>query len=161
MSAKQFGFSFGNSDPRTYTGMSPTFIYFFNMATGATLTSPAITESFTGSGIYTFSYTPVQNTSVAYLIDGGVSTAPFRYIANSLDPIQNIDSQIGFVADSFGATSIDPTSIMGYLRRNLEFLEGNATYNKTTGIWDIYSRGSSTLLREKTLTNSSTSNTKT
>lgn len=71
------------------------------------------------------------------------------------------ESIIGTLTDSFGTNSIDPTSVIGYLKRLQEFNEGNATFNKITGCWTIDSRGSSTTLATKTLTNTATTATKT
>jgi hypothetical protein len=70
-------------------------------------------------------------------------------------------SSIGSITDSFGSTSADPTTVFGYLKRTLEFNEGNSTYTKATNVWSIYSRGSSTLLINKTLVDNSTQTTKT
>lgn len=68
---------------------------------------------------------------------------------------------IGTSASSFGTDSADPTSVYGFLKRALETREGNETYAKATGILDIYSRGSSQLLREKTIADSASTTTKT
>jgi hypothetical protein len=43
----------------------------------------------------------------------------------------------------------------------MEIQEGNATFTKSTATWSLYNRGSTTLLRTKTLTNTTTSATKT
>lgn len=67
--------------------------------------------------------------------------------------------RMGSTLSSFGSTSIDPGDLFGYLKRNQEFLEGDQTFNKTSGAWDISTRGG-TLLIEKTLSNSSTTVTK-
>lgn len=66
-----------------------------------------------------------------------------------------IDAKLGATNASFGSTNTDPTSIFGFVKRLQEFNEGNSTFNKATGVWDVYSRGSSTLLTEKTLADSS------
>jgi hypothetical protein len=68
---------------------------------------------------------------------------------------------IGSTSSSFGSTSSDPVDLFGYLKRAQEFWEGNQTYAKATGILDFYSRGSSTLLREKTVSDNTTQTTKT
>jgi len=68
---------------------------------------------------------------------------------------------IGTTASSFGATGVDPVDLFGFLKRAQEFNEGDQAYTKATGILDFYSRGSSTLLREKTIADSSTTTTKT
>lgn len=65
--------------------------------------------------------------------------------------ISNIGLRIGTTASSFGATNADPVDLYGYLKRAQEFQEGNASYSKTSGAWSFFSRGSSTLLGSKTL----------
>lgn len=152
--AKDYGVVFG-SNPQDNTGLSPTFIVFAEAASGQTLTPPGVSETIVGSGFYHFQYTPTL--SIYFEIDGGSSLADSdRYAAGILDPIQLVDQRVGTVDDSIGSTSADPTSALGYLKRNLEFLEGNAEFTKSSGVWQIFSRGSSTLLRVKTLTNTNT-----
>lgn len=70
-------------------------------------------------------------------------------------------SLIGDTTSSYGSTSIDPTTLFGFLKRNQEFWEGNQAYAKASGLMDFYSRGSSTLLVEKTITDSTSTTTKT
>lgn len=70
-------------------------------------------------------------------------------------------SLIGNSTSSYGSTSIDPTTLFGFLKRNQEFWEGNQAYSKASGLMDFYSRGSSTLLKEKTITDSTSTTTKT
>lgn len=65
-------------------------------------------------------------------------------------------SGIGSTASSFGTDVSDPVDLFGYMKRLQELLEGNQAYTKLSGVWDMYSRGSSQLLREKTLANSVT-----
>lgn len=72
-----------------------------------------------------------------------------------------VATAIGTTASSYGTDSVDPATVFGLLKRIQEFLEGNATYTKSSGLWDVYTRGSSQLLREKTFVNSNTSTTKT
>lgn len=66
---------------------------------------------------------------------------------------------IGTTASSIGSTGVDPGDMMGYLKRLQELQEGDADFNKTTGVWQIESRGG-TLLREKTLANTASAVTK-
>jgi len=68
---------------------------------------------------------------------------------------------LGDTASSYGTDVSDPTTVFGFLKRAQETREGNETYTKSTGVLDIYSRGSSQLLREKTISDSTTSTTKT
>lgn len=67
---------------------------------------------------------------------------------------------IGSTASTFGSTSADPDTLFGYMKRIQELIEGNQDFNKTSGAWEMWSRGSSTLLRLKTLTNSTSGVTK-
>lgn len=158
--AKTYGLVFTTSDPRTVTGLTPTLVQFWDMLTGATLPPPGVTEFFTGSGVYQFSYAATG--PVYFLADGGVIVADAdRYLEGILDPIQSVDERLGTVADSFGSTSIDPTTAIGYLKRLQEWLEGNANFAKSTGTWTVFSRGGSTLLQTKTLTNTTSNATKT
>lgn len=144
------------SDPRTSTGLTPTFILFYIIANGQTLTPPGITETFAGSGAYYFSYGPTL--AIYFQIDGGSGLAASeRYLTGVLDPLQVVDQRIGTIDDTFGTTMSDPTTLFGYAKRALEFWEGNAIFTKASGLWRIFSRGSSTLLREKNLTNNTTS----
>ena len=158
--AKTYGLKFGSGDPRTNTGLAPTFILFYNPISGATAVPPGISEIYSGSGIYNFTYGPTS--PIAFLVDGAGSLSTVdRYITGTLDPIQAVDEKVGTLSDSIGSTSTDPASLLAYAKRNLEWNEGNATYNKSTTLWDVYSRGSTTLLREKTLTNTTSQATKT
>ena len=68
--------------------------------------------------------------------------------------------RMGSTASAFGTTSIDPVDLFGYLKRSQEFQEGDQTFNKVSGAWNISTRGG-TLLVTKTLSNSSTEVSKT
>lgn len=70
-----------------------------------------------------------------------------------------LDARIGATTSTFGDSSTDPGTIYGYLKRVQEFLEGDATFTKSTGAWAVKSRGG-TLLASKTLTNTSSAVTK-
>lgn len=155
---KDYAVTFG-SDPRTNSGLSPTFIIFDVLATGQTLPPPGITETLAGSGAYYFSYGPTL--AVYFQIDGGSSIASTdRYANGVLDPIQVVDQRIGTTNDSFGSTSVDPSTVFGYLKRGQEDAEGNAQFIKATGVWTVSSRGSSQILFVKTLTNDASESTK-
>jgi hypothetical protein len=67
---------------------------------------------------------------------------------------------IGSTASSYGSTGIDPTTVFGFLIRAQEMREGNQTYTKSTGVLDFFTRGG-TLIREKTISDTSTQTTKT
>lgn len=161
---KPYSFTFGSGDPRINTGLSPTLIIFQTIG-GTALSAPAVSEVGSGTGFYSFTYgitaygatVPIQ-----FLIDGGAGLSDTdRYISGVVDPLSQVERIVGFLDDSFGSTLTDPESLTGYAKRNMEFEEGNATYNKSSTEWSIYSRGSSTLLRIKTLTNTTSQATKT
>lgn len=153
--AKTYYLKFGSGDPRSYTGLSPTFVIFQTLGGTAIASPPAITEVAASTGIYKFTYGPTA--SISFLSDGGAALASSdRYISGALDPIQAVDEVVGTTSDSYGSTNTDPTTVLGYAKRSLEFQEGDANYNKSTGTWNIYNRGSTTLLRSKTLSNNTT-----
>jgi hypothetical protein len=156
--AKKYWLKFGSGDPANYSGLAPTLVVFNALGTSA-LVAPGITEAPAGSGLYNFDYGPTL--SIVFKADGGSGlSSGDRYISGVLDPIQAIDEKAGYTSDSFGSTATDPSTLFGYLKRLQELLEGDATYTKTSGVWQISSRGASTLLREKTLANTTTSSTK-
>ncbi len=179
---KNYWVTFGTQDPRTYTGLSPSFILYFNHL-GATQAPPGITEVFAGSGYYRFQASVGWSQSVAFLVDGGASATTARYVRGNLDSADALDLTVGYTASaisdgsvlgqvatvnavigttasSFGSTSVNPGDIFGVVKRLQENLEGNATFLKSSGTWSIFSRGSSTLLTTKTLTQSTTGVTK-
>lgn len=156
---KNYWVTFGQNDPRTYTGLSPTFILYFNQL-GATQSPPGITEVLSGSGYYRFQASIGWSQSVPFLVDGGASAGTARYVRGTLDAADSLDLTVGYTASSFGDTSANPADVMGYLKRNQEFEEGNSTFLKSSGLWSIFSRGSSTLLRAKVLTQDTTGVTK-
>lgn len=178
--ARPYWLAFGAS---AVSGLAPTFINFRTTA-GSTLAPPSISEP--GSfGRYLFSYDALTN--ICFIADGATTGLAFsdRYITGVLDPSDNMGvtlqalgntavalgisnlaqgatmiSNLGGTSSSFGTNSVDPTTVFGFLKRALEGREGNETYMKATGILDIYSRGSSQLLAEKTIDDDSSSTTK-
>ena len=165
MSAKVYWLKFGSGDPRLKTGLTPTFLLFFDQ-TGAVQSKPSITEVVAGSGAYGFSFASSATQSIFFLASAATTFATVAdgFISGVLDPVLAVDqntSSIGALTDSFGTTSQDPTSLVGYVKRLQELLEGDQSFAAATGIWAMYSRGSSTLLRDKTVVNSGSSVTKT
>ncbi len=156
---KNYWVTFGTQDPRTYTGLSPTFILYFDQL-GATQTPPGITEILSGSGYYRFQASIGWSQSFAFLVDGGASAVSARYVRGTLDSSDALDLTVGWTGSGFGSTSSDPGDIFGMVKRNQENFEGNATFLKSSGVWNIFSRGSSTLLSVKTLTQDTTGVTK-
>ena len=160
MIQKQLAIRFGSGDSRVLTGLSPTFVVFKDFD-GNDVTSPLISEIGTGTGLYKFEfgYTLGQ---IAFLCDGGSSLPDSdRYVAGTLDPIQAIDRRLGTEDQGFGSDVVDPSSVYEFSKRFLEFLEGNAGFEKSTGTWQIFDRGGTFMLREKTLTNTVSEATKT
>lgn len=156
--AKTYWMKFGSGDPRTNTGLAPTMVI-FNAGGLTAAIAPGVTETPAGSGLYSFSFG--ATISYAFLADGGAGLASGdRYITGVLDPVQAVDERVGVQADSYGSTAADPTTLTGYLKRLQEVLEGDAVFTKSTGVWSISSRGATTLLVTKTLTNTTTSATK-
>lgn len=155
---KSYYLKFGSGDPANFTGLSPT-LSIFSWGGITAIAAPGITETPVASGLYRFDYGPTV--SILFKADGGAALASGdRYITGVLDPIQAVDQQVGTTQDSFGSTASDPTTLFGYVKRNQEFSEGNAVFTKSTGIWGVYSRGSSTLIAEKSLTNTTSAATK-
>lgn len=153
---KTYWLSFGSQDPRTYTalGASVSFIQFFDQ-TGQTLAPPSISEAFTGSGAYKFNYSIGYSQSIWGLVDGGITlNTSVRYVRVQLDPVDAIDLVAGYTGSSIGSTSVLPGDLFSFIRRVNEFQEGVQTFVKNNGTWDVFSRGASTLLVQKTLTNS-------
>lgn len=104
---KYYSLQFGTGDPRQFAGLSPTFLIFANMTTGATLTPPAITEVLSITcGIYQFQWG--TTTPIAFLCDAATTSpgAAGRYVAGQLDPVDR--------ADEYGTTMIAiGTTIIG------------------------------------------------
>lgn len=181
MFTKKFMIRFGSGDPRTFAVASPTFTYFYNAATGVSLTAPGITAIFPLTGQYWFDYGATQ--PIGFLIDGGASlVGDYRYIAGTLDPIQSVDGQLGTVSTAgvtnitgqialisagssslasliggvtspIGTTSVGASTLFGQLNRTYEFLAGDKDFNKSLGVWSVYDRGGSILIETKTLGN--------
>lgn len=153
MANKTYFLSFGSGNPTAYAGFSPTFLVFKDADGNAVAGKPGITEIPSSTGLYYFNFTPTL--PIAFVVDGGASLiSAIRYIVGNLDPLQMVDQVLGSTASSFGSTSADPSTVMGYVKRNQEWNEGNSTFGKSSGVWNVSSRGSSTLLAQKTVTDS-------
>lgn len=268
--AKIYSLSFGTGDPRTYTGLAPTFLIFVRLTDGATIAPPAISESLTSSGLYQFTYGTTQ--PISFLADAATTSpgAVARYVAGQIDPADRTDEYaatmiaigtsgialgttgiaigtsgialgttmvaigtsaialgitnvalgttnvalgttsvalgitgialgtttvalgtttvalgvtnvgigltiltqlsgasspvvnlIGSAGSTFGSSATDPIDLFGYVKRIVENLEGNQSFTKSTGALTILTRGSSTTLASKTITNTATAVTKT
>lgn len=123
--AKFYSMQFGSGDPRTFAGLSPTFLIFVRMSDGATLTPPAITQSLPSSGIYQFTYGVTQ--AIAFLADAA-TTSPGtagRYIQGQIDPADRID-EVGSSLIALGNTAISYEILNQAL--------GNSIYTVVSGI---------------------------
>ncbi len=67
---------------------------------------------------------------------------------------------LGSTSSSIGSTNIDPTTVMGFLKRAQEMSEGGQIYTKATGVIDFYTRASAIIV-EKTISDTATTTTKT
>jgi len=151
---------FGNGNPASFSGLSPTFLVFMN-GSGATIAPPGITEILPSSGLYRFQYYATQ--TIAFTADGSTSGIDdsLRYVCGTLDPVDLLADQIGSTNSSFGATSIDPGTVFGFLKRAQEMLEGDSIYTKSSGVLQYFNRGQTTLLRSRTISDTATQTTKT
>jgi hypothetical protein len=103
--AKVYSMKFGSGDPRTLTGLSPTFLIFVNLSSGATVAPPAISESATSWGIYQFTWG--TTTPIAFLADAA-TTSPGtagRYVTGQIDPSDRAD-EYGTTLVAIGTTAI-------------------------------------------------------
>jgi hypothetical protein len=102
---KNYGVRFGSGDPRSFSGYNATFLFFVNMATGATVTPPAIAELFAGTGIYNFQWG--TTTPIAFLVDAATTSpgSTGRYVSGQLDPNDRGDEYAATMI-AMGNTSI-------------------------------------------------------
>lgn len=159
--SQRFFARFGSANPQEFAGLTPTFII-FQTDLGASLARPAISEVGSSTGFYGFTYATSATYSIIFTIDGGSSIvdSSSRYVSGVLDPIINVDQELGFTADSYGSTVL-PATVWGFVRRLAQYWQADATFNKSSGVWSQYAQGTSTLLYEKTLTNDVSQTTKT
>lgn len=100
---KTYTARFGTGDPRTFSGLSPTFLI-FQVATGSTVTPPGITEIPTASGLYYWNWG--TTTPIAFLLDGlTTSLGSGRYVTGQLDPADRSD-EYGNTLIAFGSSLV-------------------------------------------------------
>lgn len=133
----------GNIDPSDRADEYGTTI----VAIGTTLTAIGTTNIALGT-----TNVALGTTNVAL---GTTAVAGITLLTASGITVTVAVSGIGSTTSSFGDSSTDPVDLFGYLKRITENLEGNQSFVKSSGVMNIYSRGSSTLLRTKTIANSS------
>lgn len=101
---KTYYLQFGSGDPRTFAGLSATFLI-FKLQDGTNVTSPGITQVPTSTGIYYFTWG--TTTSISFLADAA-TTSPGttgRYVVGVLDPANRID-EVGSTLVAIGTTNI-------------------------------------------------------
>lgn len=160
--SKTYFVSFNTVGPANqYAGLSPTFTTFITEF-GALLPSPSIAEVGSSTGMYVFRYTPSTTQAIVFEVDGGsvITAIADRYVDGTLDPIQAVDQTVGYPTDSYGTTVL-PGTVFGYVQRTVQETESDAFFDKTTGVWTNYAKGTSTILYQKNLTNNPGSATKT
>lgn len=101
---KNYYLQFGSGDPRTYAGLSPTFLI-FRLADNTSVTPPGITCVGPSTGIYTFSWG--TTTSIAFLADAATTSpgSTGRYVTGSLDPVDRMD-EVGTSLVAIGTTNL-------------------------------------------------------
>jgi hypothetical protein len=148
----------GGDTAFSYTGLSP-IITRLQGVDGVAVSVPTVVASGATLGFYGF--TALITSQLQGEIDFGTGiSSSRRYIQFALDPIMKVDAEIGNTTDTYGTSSVDPDTLHGKANRTQEFLEGNAIFNKSSLSWSVYSRGSTTLLMTRTLTNTSSQATK-
>lgn len=125
-------------------------------AIGTTNVALGTTNVALGTSIYALGVTGVAigTTGLGY----GTSIYALGLSLSTLST--DISTRIGTTSSSYGTTSVDPGDLFGHLKRAQEVREGDGSFSKTTGIWQQSTRGG-TLLVEKSLSQTSTSVTKT
>lgn len=95
---------FGSGDPRTLTGLAPTFLIFKDKD-GNNVTAPGITEIPSSTGLYYFAWGTTTN--IAFLADAATTSpgSAGRYIAGMLDASDRI-SEFGTSLMSYGNTLV-------------------------------------------------------
>jgi len=100
---KTYYVRFGSGDPRSNSGLSPTFLTFNNY--GTAVTPPGITSVIGATGFYAFQYG--TTTPIVFLIDGATSGLDnsVRYVAGSIDPVDRAD-EYGTTLVAIGSSNI-------------------------------------------------------
>ena len=150
----------GVLDPQDTFGSTLTAIGASATARGVSLA--ALSTTFAAFGVSLSAVGTSLSAQGASIIAMGTSLSALGVTFGGFgSSLVNLGALIGSTASSIGSTSVDPVDLFGFLKRAREFQEGNQTYIKATGILDFYSRGSSTLLVEKTVSDTATQTTKT
>lgn len=150
---KTFGLRFGSGSPTLYVGLGPTFVRWIGLPEGETLASPFVFTLATNPGIYYFT-AALSTFAISFVCDGGAGlSSSERYIDGIIDPIATVGDRVGYETSSYGSTSADPSTLFGYVRRAQEVSEGDATFDKSSGVWNVFARGGTLLLFQRDFTN--------
>lgn len=131
------------------------------VAQGSTLSSIATTTTGLGTTLTALNVNVTNNAT--YIANAGATLvatgATLSAVAATLATMSEL---MGSTQSSFGSTNVDPLTLFGYMRRLQEIAEGNQVYTKATGLFALYSRGSgtTTMLRQLTVTDNVTSTTR-
>lgn len=100
---KTYYVRFGSGDPRSNTGLAPTFLSFNNY--GVAVTPPGITSVIGATGFYAFQYG--TTTPIVFLIDGATSGLDnsVRYVTGAIDPVDRAD-EYGTTLVAIGSSNI-------------------------------------------------------
>lgn len=121
------------------TGLGCSLVWFF--PDGVSTAGPTVSE-ISGTGIYYFDWD--GNGAVAYTARLGSG-----HYQNIVD--LTFQDSLGITSSSYGTTLV-PDSVMGYLKRTQEILEGDQVYDKSLKTLKIMNRGSTTTLATKYIT---------
>ena len=151
MNTKTYLLKWGSGDPRPNTGMTPTFLQFFD-STGQTYAPPSIAEvkygGSTATGIYGFSYAiGISTLNPIYFLAYSVTTVSSgltsdQYITGVLDPVLAIDQAIGITTINLGSTVLGigitllaiGTTLPSIMAFNSSFIGSTASSFGTTGV---------------------------
>lgn len=175
---------FGYGDPRPYTGLNPTLvtfmtsggtaivgptlaevgtstgIYAFSLGTTIPMTfiADAATTSPGPQGRYVFGVCDPSDRIDEYAVTltamSSTMGAQLSTLVGQNTTLVVVVSGLGGVGSTFGGLTSDPIDLFGYVKRILENQEGNQQFIKQTGAYTILSRGSSSILAQKTIANS-------
>lgn len=101
--SKTYYLRFGSGDPRTLTGLSPTFLIFSQ--NGSNVTPPSIAEVTGATGLYSFAWG--TTTSIVFLADAATTSPGVsgRYVVGALDPVDRVD-EVGTTLVAIGTSNI-------------------------------------------------------
>lgn len=114
---KTYYVRFGSGDPRSNSGLAPTFLSFNNY--GAAVTPPGITSVIGATGFYAFQYG--TTTPIVFLIDGATSglDATSRYVAGAIDPADRSDEYGTTIVAQNTSLTAQSSTLFGFGSSNI------------------------------------------